>query len=206
MPENSIEYGQAILDFSYLLAAILFVIGLKLLSKPESAKRGNLYAAGGMVMAMITTLLLHKDAEGNGIALANVIVIISVITVGTIIGAIVARRVKMTAMPQLVSFFNATGGAASALVALMEYSNSDNSSTLVTLLGLVIGSIAFSGSMIAYGKLDGWVKDWMSPAMTYINLFILALVTATVALAFICWIVLKALHNPELFRGINSKV
>lgn len=181
MPENTIEYGQAILDFSYLLAAILFVIGLRLLSKPESAKRGNLYAAGGMVLAIITTLLFHKDANGNGISLANVIVIISVITVGTVVGAIVARRVKMTAMPQLVSFLNATGGAASALVALMEFSNPNNSSTLVTLLGLVIGSIAFSGSMIAYGKLDGWVKDWMSPAMTYINLFMLALVTATVA-------------------------
>lgn len=181
MPENTIEYGQAILDFSYLLAAILFVIGLRLLSKPESAKRGNLYAAGGMVLAIITTLLFHKDADGNGISLANVIVIISVITVGTVVGAIVARRVKMTAMPQLVSFLNATGGAASALVALMEFSNPNNSSTLVTLLGLVIGSIAFSGSMIAYGKLDGWVKDWMSPAMTYINLFMLALVTATVA-------------------------
>ena len=62
-------------------------------------------------------------------------------------------------MPQLVSFFNATGGAASALVALIEFSNPDNESALVTLLGLVIGSIAFSGSMIAYGKLNGNVKD-----------------------------------------------
>ncbi len=180
MPENTIEYGQIILDFSYLLAAILFVVGLKLLSKPESAKRGNLFAAAGMVLAMITTLILHKDANGNGIALPNAMVILAVITVGTIIGAVVARRVKMTAMPQLVSFYNATGGAASALVALMEYSNPENTSTLVTLLGLVIGSIAFSGSMIAYGKLDGWVKDWMSPLMKYINLFMLALVTATI--------------------------
>ncbi len=180
MPENTIEYGQVILDFSYLVAAILFVVGLKLLSKPESAKRGNLYAAAGMVLAMITTLILHKDADGNSIALANVIVIVAVIAVGTVVGAVVARRVKMTAMPQLVSFYNATGGAASALVALMEYSNPENSSTLVTLLGLVIGSVAFSGSMIAYGKLDGWVKDWMSPVMKYINLFMLALITTMV--------------------------
>ncbi|MBA7526361.1 NAD(P) transhydrogenase subunit beta [subsurface metagenome] len=180
MPENTMQYGEIILDFSYLVAAILFVIGLKLLSKPESAKRGNLYAAAGMVLAMITTLILHKDAEGNNIALTNVIVIVAVITVGTVIGAVVARRIKMTAMPQLVSFYNATGGAASALVALMEYSNPDNTSILVTLLGLVIGSIAFSGSMIAYGKLDGWVKDWLSPLMKYINLFMLALVTVIV--------------------------
>ncbi|MBN1949930.1 MAG: NAD(P)(+) transhydrogenase (Re/Si-specific) subunit beta [Bacteroidales bacterium] len=175
------QYGQIILDFSYLVAAILFVIGLKLLSKPESAKKGNLYAAGGMVLAMITTLILHKDAHGKGIPLENIILIVTVIAVGTVVGAVVARRVKMTAMPQLVSFYNATGGAASALVALMEFSNPENSSTLVTLLGLVIGSIAFSGSMIAYGKLDGWIKDWLSPAMKYINIIILLVVTALVA-------------------------
>ncbi len=180
MPENTIQYGQIILDFSYLVAAILFVIGLKLLSKPESAKRGNLYAAAGMVLAMITTLILHKDSAGAPIPLGNAILVICVIAVGTVIGAVVARRVKMTAMPQLVSFYNATGGAASALVALMEFSNPENSSVLVTLLGLVIGSIAFSGSMIAYGKLDGWISDWLSPVMKYINLFMLALVTAIV--------------------------
>ncbi|MGD2035667.1 MAG: NAD(P)(+) transhydrogenase (Re/Si-specific) subunit beta [Bacteroidales bacterium] len=195
MPANTIEYGQTILDFSYLIAAILFVIGLKLLSKPESAKRGNIYAASGMVLAMITTLLLHKDGDGNRIALSNAILIIAVIAVGTIIGAVVARKVKMTAMPQLVSFYNATGGAASALVALMEYSNPENSSTLVTLLGLVIGSIAFSGSMIAYGKLDGWVKDWMSPVMKYINLFMMALVTAIV-------VYLMAATDPFMSPGI----
>ena len=81
-------------------------------------------------------------------------------------------------MPQLVSFFNATGGAASALVALIEYSNPENQSTLVTLLGLVIGSIAFSGSMIAYAKLNGNIKDIFSKWMTYINLLILAVVVA----------------------------
>lgn len=176
MPETSVQYGLIILDFSYLVAAILFVIGLKLLSRPESAKRGNLWAASGMLLAMITTLILHKDPHGNPIPLNNALLIILVISIGTVIGAVVARKVKMTAMPQLVSFYNATGGAASALVALMEYSNPENSSTLVTLLGLVIGSIAFSGSMIAYGKLDGWIKDWLSPVMKYINLIILLVI------------------------------
>ncbi|MBN1598547.1 MAG: NAD(P)(+) transhydrogenase (Re/Si-specific) subunit beta [Bacteroidales bacterium] len=180
MTDNTIDVGQIVLDFSYLVSAILFVIGLKLLSKPESAKRGNLYAATGMVLAMITTLFLHKDIQGNSIPLTNVLVIVLVISIGTVLGAVIARKIKMTAMPQLVSFYNATGGAASALVALMEFSNPDNSSILVTLLGLVIGSIAFSGSMIAYGKLDGWIKDWLSPAMKYVNLFMLVLVTAVV--------------------------
>lgn len=181
MFENTIQYGKTILDFSYLVAAILFVIGLKLLSKPESAKRGNLWAAAGMVLAMITTLILHKDINDNYIPLSNTIVIIAVISVGTVIGAVIARRVKMTAMPQLVSLYNATGGGASALVALMEFSNLKNTSTLVTLLGLIIGSIAFSGSIIAYGKLDGKVKRWRSSAMKYVNLLMLAIVVAITA-------------------------
>ncbi|MCG8699368.1 MAG: NAD(P)(+) transhydrogenase (Re/Si-specific) subunit beta [Bacteroidales bacterium] len=170
---QTLSYGQILLDFSYLLAAIFFVIGLKLLSHPETAKRGNLWAAAGMLLAMITTLILHKDAEGNSIPLANAIVIVLVISVGTVVGAVVARKVKMTAMPQLVSLYNATGGAASALVALMEYSNPDNTSVLVTLLGLVIGSIAFSGSVIAFGKLDGKIGTWYSPLMKYINLLLM---------------------------------
>jgi proton-translocating NAD(P)+ transhydrogenase subunit beta len=172
--------GSVILEFSYLVAAILFVIGLKLQSHPESARRGNIWAASGMLLAMITTLFLHKDSDGNGISLFNGLVVVGAIVVASILGAVIARKVKMTAMPQLVSIFNATGGAASALVALIEFSNPANESTLVTLLGLVIGSIAFSGSMIAYGKLDGKVGDIFSPVMTYLNLFIMAIIVAAV--------------------------
>jgi len=87
----------------------------------------------------------------------------------------------MTAMPQLVSFFNATGGAASTLVALLEFPNADMNnwgSVLVTVLGLIIGSVAFSGSMIAYGKLDGKVKDIFSGIMKYVNLLVLFSVIA----------------------------
>jgi NAD(P) transhydrogenase subunit beta len=173
--------GAVILEFSYLVAAILFVIGLKLQSHPESARRGNIWAASGMVLAMVTTLFLHKDSDGNGISLFNGLVVVGSVVVASILGAVIARKVKMTAMPQLVSLFNATGGAASALVALIEFSNPSNESTLVTLLGLIIGSIAFSGSMIAYGKLDGKVGDIFSPVMTYLNLFIMAIIIAAVA-------------------------
>lgn len=165
--------GQFILEYSYLLAAIMFVIGLKLQSNPDSARRGNLWAASGMLLAMVTTLILHKE-NGESISSTNAMIIIGTIIVGAIIGSVIARKVKMTAMPQLVSFFNATGGAASALVALIEYSKPDNNAILVTLLGLVIGSIAFSGSMIAYGKLDGKVKDVFASFMTWMNLFFLA--------------------------------
>jgi NAD(P) transhydrogenase subunit beta len=151
-----------------------------MLSKPEKARAGNLWAGAGMLLAMITTLLLHRDIHGNTIAFENIILIVSVIAAGTVIGWIVARKVHMTAMPQMVSFYNATGGAASGLVALIEYGNPENSSLLVTLLGLAIGNIAFSGSMIAYGKLDGKIKDWLSPAMKYINLGMLLIITTMI--------------------------
>ena len=175
---NGVDFtlGGTLLELSYLLAALLFVVGLKLLSHPESARRGNFYAGSGMLLAMVTTLLLHKNADGGGIALANVWIILAALGVGSAAGWIIARKIKMTAMPQLVSFFNATGGAASALVALLEFPNADMGnwgSVLVTLLGLIIGSVAFSGSMIAYGKLDGKVKDIRANYMSYVNMILL---------------------------------
>ena len=191
------EILQLVLEYSYLIAAIMFVIGLKFMSHPETSKKGNFWAASGMVLAMITTLILHKDEQGNNIPLANAILVIAVISVGTVIGAVIARRVKMTAMPQLVSFYNATGGLASALVAFMEFSNPDNSSILVTVLGLVIGSIAFSGSMIAYGKLDGKISDWFNTALTYINLVIL--LTLIVGIGYITWSMSQGADVSTLF-------
>ena len=166
--------SAAILELTYLIAAILFVVGLKLLSHPETAKKGNMWAASGMILAMVSTLLLHESESGAGISLSNGIIVVVTILIGAALGLIIARRVKMTAMPQLVSFFNATGGIASALVALLEYpAVSSTGILIVTLLGLAIGSISFSGSMIAYGKLDGKIKDIRTPVITYINLVLL---------------------------------
>ncbi len=175
--------GETLLELSYLTAALLFVYGLKLLSHPETARKGNFYAAAGMLLGMATTLFLHKNADGRGIPLANMWIILASIGVGSVIGWIVARRIKMTAMPQLVSFYNATGGAASMLVSLLEFPNADMgniTSVLVTLLGLIIGAIAFSGSMIAYGKLDGKIGDIRSGIMKYVNILLLI---ATLVLA-----------------------
>lgn len=182
MSEITLQSGTVFLDLSYLLSAVLFVIGLKMLSKPEKAKAGNLWAGAGMLLAMITTLLLHKDAHGNSIALGNAILIVVIIALAAIVGWIMAVKVKMTAMPQLVSLFNATGGAASGLVALIEFSNPENTSTLVTLLGLAVGNIAFSGSVIAYAKLDGKLGDWLSSWMKYINMLLLFMHIALIVL------------------------
>jgi len=177
----SFTQGQSILEFCYLLAAILFVFGLKMLSHPKTARRGNLWAASGMILAMFATILLHKDAEGHGIR--NIGFIAGAILLGTVSGWIIARRVKMTAMPQLVSFFNGTGGAAAALISLREFPNIDpslieaqgmlNGQVLVILLGLMIGSVSFSGSMVAFGKLDDRIPDIRASFLTYVNLVLL---------------------------------
>lgn len=180
LKDLGVTSGDVILEISYLIAAVLFIVGLKLMSHPESARKGNFWAAGGMGLAMVTTLLLHRTSDGSGIQLSNAIIIIVAIILGSILGTIIARKIKMTAMPQLVSFFNATGGAASALVALMEYSNPANSSALITLLGLVIGTIAFSGSMIAYGKLDGKVGDIFAGWVKYVNMVLMLVVTGLI--------------------------
>ena len=177
---NIPETGKIILEFSYLLAAILFVIGLKFQSHPDSARKGNLWAAAGMFIAMATTLLLHKDSNGNAIPSMNALIVLATIIGGGIIGSVIARKVKMTAMPELVSAFNASGGAASMLVALIEYSKNPEDSLLVTLLGLIIGAVAFSGSMIAYGKLSGKVGDIFAKFMTYLNLFFLMVIISIV--------------------------
>lgn len=180
LKDLGVTSGDVWLEISYLIAAVLFIVGLKLMSHPESARKGNFWAAGGMGLAMVTTLLLHRTSDGSGIQLSNAIIILVAIIMGSILGTIIARKIKMTAMPQLVSFFNATGGAASALVALMEYSNPANSSALITLLGLVIGTIAFSGSMIAFGKLDGKVGDIFAGWVKYVNMVLMLVVTGLI--------------------------
>lgn len=177
----SFTLGDSVLEISYLIASVLFIFGLKMLSHPETARKGNILAAFGMGLAIVTTILFHKvDGEPIG----NIPWILAAIVLGTVIGWLIAVKVKMTAMPQLVSFFNGMGGAAAALISLMEFPhiNSDllaehgmmNGHALAILLGLVIGSVSFAGSMIAYGKLDGKIGDIRAKFTRYINLSFLA--------------------------------
>jgi len=174
-------YTNGILEITYVVASVLFILGLKMLSHPETARRGNFLAAIGMVMAIIATILFHKK---DGEPIKNIGLILVAIAIGTAIGWIIARRVKMTAMPQLVSFFNGMGGAAAALISMMEFphvspeliakSGMANGHVLAILLGLMIGTVSWAGSMIAFGKLDGWIGDLRIKAMKYVNLTILA--------------------------------
>lgn len=177
---SQFTYGISILEMTYLVASVLFIIGLKMLSHPLTARRGNILAAFGMGLAIVATIVFHeKDGEPIG----NIGLILAAIVVGTIIGWIIAKRVKMTAMPQLVSFFNGMGGAAAALISIMEFphvsqeliaeSGMANGHVLAILLGLVIGTVSWAGSMIAFGKLDGWIGDMRIRIMKYVNFTIL---------------------------------
>lgn len=142
---------MALAGYLYLVAAALFIVGLSRLASPATARRGNQYAAAGMLLAVIVTLADQEIASYYNIAAG--------LLVGGGIGAVLARRVQMTGMPQLVATFNGFGGGASALVAAVELlkpNGGSDTGTLVTIgLSALIGSITFSGSLIAFGKLQG---------------------------------------------------
>lgn len=144
------------LEFIYLIASVTYVLGLKMLGHPESARRGNLIAATGMTMAILGTLFLYK-----GEAVTHTYILIGIaILIGTISGWAIAKKVAMTKMPELVSLFNGMGGASAALIGLIEFRHyfGETLSTATILAGVIIGSISFAGSMIAWGKLNGTIK------------------------------------------------
>ena len=141
-----------IIQVAYLVAAVLFIVGLKQLSSPKGARNGNLIAAVGMVIALAATVpLLHFTTAG-------VIIIAIGIVIGAAVGAIGARTVKMTAIPQMVALFNGVGGGAAALVAVAELlrfgPHPAFTEAFPSVFSIVIGSISFAGSMIAFAKLQ----------------------------------------------------
>src|SRR5215831_14538505 len=191
-----------ILTLCYLVGSVTFIIGLKMLSNPATARRGNLVAAAGMTIAIIGTIFLYKDDNGN--RLHNYPWIFGGIVIGGIIGTLAAKKVKMTAMPEMVSMFNGMGGACAALISVVEFNRliNDLSFTvnprlsdlksinletflskgelLIILIGLVIGSISFAGSMIAWGKLNGTIRDYSFKGQHLLNLLFLFLILAGV--------------------------
>jgi NAD(P) transhydrogenase subunit beta len=142
---------------AYLVAAALFITGIRRLRRPETARSGNTIAAVGMVIALVATIFVANIDE----ALSTVEIGVGVL-VGSVIGAVAAQRVQMTAMPQMVAAFNGVGGAAAALVAVSEFYRVEALgsgqetvvSAIAVLLSVVIGTISFSGSIIAFVKLQ----------------------------------------------------
>jgi H+-translocating NAD(P) transhydrogenase subunit beta len=110
-----------ILTLCYIIASITFIVGLKMLSHPESARKGNLFAAAGMTLAVLVTIFLYRDEDGN--RLHNYGWIFSAIMIGSVIGTLAAKKVKMTSMPEMVSMFNGMGGACAALISLVEFNH-----------------------------------------------------------------------------------
>ncbi|HRI40429.1 MAG: NAD(P)(+) transhydrogenase (Re/Si-specific) subunit beta [Bacteroidota bacterium] len=168
-----------LLDIIYLIASVTFVIGLKMLSGPQTARRGNLVAAFGMGIAVAGTILLHQGE----VAPLVYGMIFGAIAIGSIIGWVAAKRVKMTAMPEMVSLFNGMGGACAALISLLEFHhNVGNPSRIgIIMAGMVIGSVSFSGSIIAFLKLNGTMRK--SVRLPKYNIINAILMLATIAVS-----------------------
>jgi H+-translocating NAD(P) transhydrogenase subunit beta len=145
----------------YLLAASSFVFGLHLMNTPATARRGNQASTAGMAVAIAATLAVI--VHDNLISATGWIVMIAGALVGSALGLYSARNVQMTAMPQLVSMFNAVGGGAAALVGIHDYMTSGTAvsatTSVTTLLDVIIGGVTFSGSLIAAGKLQGVITS-----------------------------------------------
>jgi NAD(P) transhydrogenase subunit beta len=191
-------------DFLYLLTIVSFVVALRFLSSPKTARYGNWVGAAGMVLAIAVTLAQDEVERYAEIILA--------MAIGTIVGAVSARLVRMTAMPQMVALFNGVGGGAAALIALAEFHNlapdpgrigADES--VAILLSALIGSISFAGSLVAFGKLQELVsgRPIVYAGQQFVNALILAgavaLGVAIVAGAEGQWLLVVLLAGALLF-------
>ncbi len=200
----------------YFIASFTFIIGLKMLAHPQTARKGNWIAAAGMALAVFGTIFFYEDPE-SGKRLHNYAWIFGGLLIGTLIGTAAAKKVKMTAMPEMVSLFNGMGGACAALISIVEFHHfaaTDFSfqimdgfsteemifelpvpiGTLITIfLGLIIGAVSFAGSAVAWGKLNGSLKDWSFHGQHIVNLIILA------AIAGLSVILLNKISNSFQF-------
>ncbi len=202
---------QYLLEISYLIASVTFIIGLKMMSNPKKARQGNLIAAAGMTIAIAATIFLYKNPT-EGLTTHDPIkltLIFAGIAIGTIIGWMTAKKVQMTKMPELVSMFNGMGGACAALIGLMEFHHSvGHTSTMLTVVaGMIIGSVSFSGSIIAYLKLNGaMAKPIRLPKYNIINTIVMIALFAFAAYVILSGtdssILLYLLFAAALFYGI----
>ena len=186
-----------LLTICYLVASVTFIIGLKMLSNPASARKGNGVAAAGMTIAILGTIFLY---ESEGQKLHNYAWIFGGLLIGAVVGTLAAKKVKMTAMPEMVSLFNGMGGACAALISAAEFyhiyelhkASPDTAfadiipmgSYITIAAGAIIGTISYTGSIIAWGKLNGRVKDFSFKGQHIVNLVVLALTLAAAVFAY----------------------
>ena len=184
-----------IANIFYVFAAVLFILGLKKLSHPKTARSGNTIAAAGMFIAIVATLIAYDQIDYQLIAVGMII--------GTIIGATFAIKVEMTQMPQMVAIFNGFGGGASALVAAAEFLKTGDITTFTLstiMISVFVGTLTFTGSFVAFGKLQGFIsgKPVVFPGQQIIN-GLLAL-----ALLFMGIYVVTTAAEVNLFFGVIS--
>lgn len=174
---------QHILTIIYILASVSFIVGLKMMGNPKSARKGNLISAAGMALAIVGTIVLH---QGEVSSIVYVLISVALVS-GTLIGWITSKSVKMTKIPELVSIFNGMGGACAALISLIEFNHllstgieqASNGILFCIISGLIIGSVSFSGSIIAFLKLNGSIeKPVRLPQYNILNIFILFILIA----------------------------
>ena len=161
---------QEIIQLAYLVASVLFIMGLKGLTRPKTAVRGNFLGSLGMLVAIVATLVDHKVLDYKIIVLG--------MGIGAAIGYLLATKVQMTKMPELVAIFNGLGGGASALVAAAEFYPKSGSPdlaidfTIATIASVLIGGVTLTGSLVAYGKLNGSLNDFRLPKHHLYNIAI----------------------------------
>ena len=165
--------SEIVVNLIYILAAMLFIFGLKMLGSPETARRGNLVSASGMFLAVVVTLLDQSIIDFSFILIG--------VCIGSLIGFFAATRVKMTAMPEMVALFNGFGGIASLLVGSSEYlvGFDLNSALLIAIyLTVLIGGVTFSGSLIAWGKLSEIIsgKPFLYKGQQIVNALLLGFI------------------------------
>jgi NAD(P) transhydrogenase subunit beta len=172
-----------LLEILYLMGSVTFIVGLKMMGHPKTARKGNLVGSFGMTLAILGTIFLTEH-DFNGLILG---LIFLAIALGTAIGWITAKKVKITKMPELVSMFNGMGGACAALISMIELNHYyhqgaeeiPTGTMLAIISGLIIGSVSFSGSIIAFMKLNGTMnKPLRLPAYNIINTIVLILTLA----------------------------
>jgi NAD(P) transhydrogenase subunit beta len=204
---------ESILLLIYLIASITFILGLKMLSNPKTARNGNMVAAVGMALAIAGTIAFYTNSTGDH--LGNHLWIFGGLAIGGIVGTMSAKKVKMTDMPQMVSLFNGMGGACAALISIIEFkhlvhdfqpelyagggytyfSTLDGTSLIIIMAGLIIGSVSFTGSMIAWAKLDGRLNDVAFSGQHIANILLLLVIVGLTAMI----IILRPEETIEFF-------